>query len=78
MGKKVFDYKKRCYLEKCLQNNVQISRIAKHMEISRNTIYNELKLGKTDPDDVKSYSAAQAQATEVENMLKKIEGDING
>lgn len=78
MGKKVFDYKKRCYLEKCLQNNVQISKIAKYMDVSRNTIYNELKLGKTDPDDVKSYSAAQAQATEVENMLKKIEGDING
>ncbi len=68
----VFNYENRRKLELYMQKKVTVTRIAKVLNISRASIYNELKKGLSE-EDLKSrkysnYSADIAQ----ENVEKKV------
>lgn len=71
-----FNYEKRKLLEEYLQKKVTITRISKGMNISRQTIYNEMKLGLSEKDFIAgnytNYSAEQAQKNIQNMVLRKV------
>lgn len=70
------DFEKRKLLEDYLQKKVTITRIAKGLNVSRTTIYKELKLGLTDEDlflgNYSGYSAERAQEAIMSLALEKV------
>ena len=72
----VFNYQKRKLLEEYLQKKVTVSRIAKGLKTSKQTVYKEIKLG-LNPIEYESrkfeaYSADKAQKEIEKAVIAKV------
>ena len=71
-----FTYKKRQLLEEYLQKKVTITMIAQIFNVSRQTVYSEIKKGLSEEDKVlrryKNYSADLAQKIVEETVMGRI------
>ena len=73
----VMNFEKRKLLEKYLQHNIPITRIAKVLEVSRSTIYGELRSNLSDgaykAGKYKEYDAKIAQERSKRHLMERWE-----